>query len=130
MAKIRMQTVLDWSSAPVRLEKIDELVFDWKLYPRKSIDYSIVHRYAKALKAGAVFPPIKVGLLNGMKIIVDGVHRVKAHQDLGIDHIRSVSLPFKSEAELFAEAVKCNSDHGRHVRLSHRGRNQKHIGCS
>lgn len=108
-----LQTMLDWNSAPVRLEKIDELVFDWKLYPRKSIDYSIVYRYAKALKAGAVFPPIKVGLLNGTKIIVDGVHRVKAHQNLGIDHIRSVSLPFKSEAELFAEAVKCNSSHGR-----------------
>ena len=67
----------DWSSAPIRLEKIDELVFDWRLYPRKSIDYRIVYRYAKALKAGAVFPPIKVGLLNGVKIIVDGVDLAK-----------------------------------------------------
>jgi len=113
MAKIRVQTVLDWSSAPVHLEKIDGLVFDWRLYPRKSIDYSIVHRYAKALKAGAVFPPIKVGLLNGTKIIVDGMHRVKAHQTLGIEYIQAITLPFKSEADLFAEAVKCNSDHGR-----------------
>jgi len=103
----------DWDKAPVSREKISDLVFDWKFYPRKSIDYSIVHRYAKALKAGSVFPSVKIGLLAGKKIIVDGMHRIKSRQELELADVDCLVLPFESAAALFAEAVKWNIDHGR-----------------
>jgi len=108
--------VHDWDRAPVRVEKTNDLVLDWKIYPRKHIDYSIVHRYAKALRAGSVFPPVKIGLLAGKKIVVDGVHRIESRRVLNIDYIDCAILPFESEAELFVEAVKCNSNHGRPFR--------------
>jgi len=108
--------VHDWDRAPVRIEKIDDLVLDWTIYPRRDIDYSIVHRYAKALRAGSVFPPVKIGLFAGKKIIVDGVHRTESRRVLDIDYVDCAILPFESEAELFAEAVKCNSNHGRPFR--------------
>lgn len=105
-------TAKDWERMPVTVEKIEDLVFDWKYYPRKEIDGRNVHSYVRALRAGSVFPPVKVGLLAGKKIIVDGVHRVRSRQELSIDTVDCVILPFESEAELFAEAVRLNSEHG------------------
>jgi hypothetical protein len=103
----------NWDKAPVCVEKISSLVWDLNLYPRCMVDRETVEKYARALKAGSVFPPVKVGLLNGEKIIVDGVHRIRARKLLGIEYIECAELPFKSMAELFAEAVRLNSSHGK-----------------
>jgi len=103
----------DWDKAPVKVEKIANLLFDWNIYPRKEVDHQIVRTYAKALKSGSIFPPIKVGLLNGEKIVVDGFHRVESRILLKIDYIDCAMLSFQSEAELFAEAVRLNSAHGK-----------------
>lgn len=107
---------IDWDEIPISIEDLEELVFDRKLYPRKDIDYSVIHRYAKALKSGSTFPPIKVGLLHGKKIIVDGVHRVRSRESLEMEQIECRIRPFESEGELFAEAIKWNIDHGRPFR--------------
>jgi len=105
---------VDWDSAPVRVEKISDLVFDWSLYPRKEVDHRVVvENYARALKASCVFPTVKVGLFQGKKIIVDGVHRVSARKLNGIEYVDCSEMPFDSEAELFAEAVRLNSTHGK-----------------
>jgi len=101
-----------WTGSPCVL-KLAELVFDWKLYPRKEIDHAVARKYAAAMKAGAVFPPIRVGLLNGRKIIVDGVHRFTARKLLKIEYIDAVVERFDGEADLFAEAVKNNAGHGK-----------------
>jgi hypothetical protein len=103
----------DWDKAPIVMEKTSELVWDLNLYPRKMCDRKVVENYARALKAGCTFPNIKVGLLNGEKVIVDGVHRVKSRERLKIEYAACAELPFTSGAELFAEAVRCNSDHGK-----------------
>lgn len=104
----------DWDHAPVSREKISDLVFDWRLYPRKEVDHqTVVQHYVKALEAGAVFPTVKVGLFKGKKTIVDGLHRVRAHTQLKRDYVDCSTLPFESEAELFAEAVRLNSSHGK-----------------
>jgi hypothetical protein len=102
-----------WDKAPVRVEKISDLVWDLNVYPRCMIDKQTVENYARALKAGSVFPPVKVGLFNGEKIIVDGVHRVRARKLLGIEYVDCAELPFQSDAELLAEAVRLNSSHGK-----------------
>jgi hypothetical protein len=106
-------SVKDWDKAPVSLEKIAGLLFDWNIYPRKEIDKGKVNDYAKALKTGATFPPIKVGLFEENKIVVDGFHRAHSRIQLKIDYIECRILRFQSEAELFAEAVRANSSHGK-----------------
>lgn len=104
---------VDWSRAKLSLEKIENIMLDWKLYPRKEIDQKVVATYAKAILAGAMFPPIKVGLINGRKILVDGAHRTRARTQLKMEHIDCLNHRFESEAVLFAEAVRCNSSHGK-----------------
>ena len=70
---------------------IKNLHIDKDIYPRKSIIQSLVESYAEALKAGAIFPPIKVQKIiegNEEKIVViDGVHRVEAHKKCKIREI-------------------------------------------
>jgi len=104
----------DWDHAAIRVEKIADLTWDWSLYPRKETDYEgVVRNYVWALKAGSTFPPVRIGLFRGKKIIVDGVHRVRSRQLLKIDYVDCAVLSFESEAELFAEAVRLNSAHGK-----------------
>jgi hypothetical protein len=103
----------DWDKAPVRLEKIANLLFDWTLYPRKEVDKQVVRAYAKALQSGSKFPPIKVGIFQEQKIVVDGFHRAHSRILLKIDYIECYVLTFQTEAELFAEAVIANSSHGK-----------------
>jgi len=103
----------DWDKAPTRLEKIADLIFDWNIYPRKELDQQVVRAYAKALQSGSIFPPIKVGLFKGQKIVVDGFHRAHSRILLNTAYIECSTLPFQSEAELFAEAVQLNSSHGK-----------------
>jgi len=112
--KTKTELVLkDWDKAPIKLEKIADLLFDWNIYPRKEVDKQVVSNYAKALKSGSTFPPIRVGLLNGEKIVVDGFHRAHSRILLNITYIECSTLHFQSEAELFVEAVRLNSSHGK-----------------
>jgi hypothetical protein len=106
-------TEKDWDKAPVSLEKIANLLFDWNIYPRKEIDKRKVNDYAKAMKTGSVFPPIRVALFEENKVVIDGFHRAHSRIQLKIDYIECKILPFQSEAELFAEAVRANSSHGK-----------------
>jgi len=113
-----METTLlsqkNWEKAPVRVEKISDLTLDWSLYPRIEINHNeVVLSYAKALAAGCVFPTVKVGLFHGKKIIVDGVHRISARKLKKIEYVDCSELPFDNAAELFAEAVRLNSNHGK-----------------
>jgi hypothetical protein len=101
-----------WTSSPCVL-KIADLIMDWKLYPRKEIDHVVAEKYAAAMRTGSVFPPIRIGLLNGKSIIVDGVHRVTARKLLNIEYMDAVVERFDSEADLFAEAVRLNAGHGK-----------------
>jgi len=113
MIRHRKIPVKDWDHAPVSSEKIRDLVFDWTFYPRKEVDQATVENYARALEAGAAFPPIRVGLYQGKKIVVDGFHRVAARQRFLMEVIDAQILSFETEADLFAEAVRLNSSHGK-----------------
>jgi hypothetical protein len=103
----------DWDKVQTRVEKIADLIFDFRFYPRKEVDRQLVKTYARALEAGSVFPSVKVGLFKGNKVIVDGFHRVESRILLKIDYVDCSVLPFQSEGELFAEAVRLNSGHGK-----------------
>jgi len=96
-----------------KLLKVEELAFDENLYPRLKVSWLTAYQYAQAMKAGAVFPPIVVGELNGKYYLVDGWHRVEARRILGEEFVNAVVKRFESERELFAEAVRLNSSHGK-----------------
>ncbi len=113
-AVVEELTQKDWERAPAHVEKISDLTLDWGLYPRKEVDHKdVVRSYARAIDAGCIFPTVKVGLFRGKKVIVDGVHRVSARKLKNIDYVDCSELPFDSEAELFAEAVRLNAGHGK-----------------
>jgi hypothetical protein len=108
---------VDWDKAPVSLEKIESLTWRFDLYPRahgqKGLDIRVAKRYARALQAGAHFPTVKVGLFNAKKILIDGMHRIKAHQLLHEEYVECSIQKFDYEADLYAEAVRLNSTHGK-----------------
>lgn len=104
---------LDWEKARLSMEKIADLVMDWRFYPRKQIDHTVVETYVRAMEAGANFPYVKIGLFRGQKIIVDGVHRITARKQLKVEYIECLTLPIDDEGHLFAEAVRFNSSHGK-----------------
>lgn len=120
----------DWDHAPVRLEKILDIVWRWDLYPRSRIkggegirghvvnkeyyvDITVAKRYATAMQASAKFPPIRLGLFKGQKILIDGMHRITARELINEQYIEAKILPFDDEGQLFAEAIIANSSHGK-----------------
>jgi len=110
----------------VVLVKVSELVFDDELYPRNKVDWLTAYSYSQAMRAGEVFPPIRVGLFQGKKYVVDGWHRVEAKRLLGEEYVEAVVKRYSDFKEMFVDAIKYNISHGRplsvqeKVRLIHK----------
>lgn len=104
--------------------KIDDLALEdtikEKLYPRSHFDYRKVIEYASAMKTGAKFPPILVGVYEDKKYVVDGVHRVKAYQAIELDHVDATIKQYKDKGEMFEDAVRLNSMHGMGLKFNER----------
>lgn len=106
--------------------KVSELVFDDELYPRNKVDWLTAYSYSQAMRAGEVFPPIRVGLFQGKKYVVDGWHRVEAKRLLGEEYVEAVVKRYSDFKEMFVDAIKYNISHGRplsvqeKVRLIHK----------
>lgn len=90
-----------------------KLVEDFSLYPRHGVEEVHVNDLVRALQAGATLPPI-IADAETLRI-VDGFHRRRAHlKHAGDDATALVELRrYRSEAELFKDAVALNSAHGR-----------------
>jgi hypothetical protein len=98
---------------------LEQVYFDPTIYPREIKEayqdrpfYYHVYRYYKALKAGAVFPPIVLALIDGKNYLIDGYHRFLAHKDAGYAEIEADFIKVRSLEEAFYEAVKRNTVHG------------------
>lgn len=93
--------------------KISQLIKDYTVYPRMSIDESNIGYIIVAIKSGKVLPmPI---VEDKTWRIVDGWHRIEAHRRVyGEDgKIACVVRRYESDKELFLEAGKINASHGR-----------------
>jgi hypothetical protein len=102
---------------------ISELAIDEtlnQLYPRSHFDYRKVIEYASAMKTGAKFPKILVGIHKGLKYVPDGIHRVKASQLLKKDSIDAEVKEYDSFTNMYVDAVKLNSTHGLGLKFSER----------
>lgn len=96
-----------------KLLKISKLEFDSELYPRMKTGWQTAYQYAQAMKAGSEFPSILVGSLDRKHYVIDGWHRIEALKMLKENYVHAIIKPFESKKEMFAEAVRVNSKHGR-----------------
>ena len=104
------------------LLKISELTIDSELYPRIKSGWLTAYQYAQAMKANSVFPPITVGIYREKKYVVDGVHRIEAKKMLKEEYIDAIVKIYESEREMFVDAVKLNSAHGRQLSVQEKVR--------
>lgn len=98
-----------------------ELVLDFTLYPRVSVDAQHVAYISDAMRAGAEFPPVIADKKS--KRVIDGFHRIKATLRLNPDG--KVQVEWKTcrnDQEMFLEAVKRNAGHGRTLAMYDRTR--------
>ena len=89
---------------------LSELKFDEDIYPRQNIDEQHIKQMCCALEGGIVLPPIIVE--RKTKRIVDGVHRYHAALRREAKRIDCVLKEYKTEADLFKEAVMLNTGIG------------------
>jgi hypothetical protein len=102
--------------------KLSELVEDFDIYPRHSVDSAYVSELARAIQAGVTLPLARVD--KKTKRIVDGFHRVRAWRKvLGRGGEIEVDLrSYASEQDLLKEAIELNAAHGRKLDQQDRSR--------
>lgn len=95
--------------------KVSELVEDFDLYPRADVDSGHVNHIVDAIGAGAELPPIIACAKS--KRIVDGFHRCRAWRRIGGEDcdVQVILRDYKNEKELFLDAMRFNSSHGRNM---------------
>ncbi len=93
--------------------KLAELVFDMTIYPRHDVDAHHVNDIARAIEAGCEMPPIIVE--KKTRRIIDGFHRGKAMMKMHEpEHeIEVIEKTYRSERDLFLDAIRYNSSHGK-----------------
>jgi len=91
--------------------KTVDLVLDFSLYPRNDVSSQHVASLVEALQSGNPLPPIVVERKSLR--VVDGFHRVKAYQKTRASSVPVILKDYKTDAELFADAVRLNAAHGR-----------------
>jgi hypothetical protein len=102
--------------------KLSELVFDFDLYPRAEVDSHHVSVLRAADQAGATFPPYVIDAAS--KRVIDGFHRGrKDRMEHGPDcEVECLAKSYKSEGEMFLDAMRHNASHGRALTMYDRAR--------
>jgi hypothetical protein len=100
--------------------KAELLIEDFDLYPRMKVDSIHVAHIAEAIESGADIPPIIADAKS--KRIVDGVHRRRANiQAHGKNcEVNVILKEYKSDADMFEEAMRLNSIHGSNIQRTDR----------
>ncbi len=99
--------------------KASELILDFTLYPRTRIDADCVHFMVQAREGGAKFPPVVVDKASNR--VVDGFHRITMYKRINAAHpVEVVEREYESDAEMFADAVRLNANHGRNLSVHDR----------
>jgi len=99
-------------SSQTKILPLKDIIFDESIYPRQSSWWATSYKYAEEMKAGAKFPPITVGMLDGKHVLVDGKHRQDALTMNKETHFQANVLYGYTKDELYIEAVKLNRAHG------------------
>lgn len=96
----------------MRKRKLSELVLDFDLYPRATVDSYHANDMQKAVEAGVKLPPIII--CRKSKRIADGFHRHRVYSRLfGADHeVEVEERDYANDADLFLDAIRFNVSHG------------------
>jgi transposase-like protein len=96
--------------------KTAEVVFELSIYPRAEWSAATVERYEENLSAGEVLPPIV--LEQDTNRLLDGLHRLKAHQKLGLAEIDVTFevVPDDTSPKLYAASLSAR--HGDRMSMS------------
>ena len=92
---------------------VDKLVEDLDFYPRNEVSSTTVTGIADALAAGVMLPPIVIDAKS--KRIIDGWHRARAYRRLKREVIEAEWREYRTEREMFLDAVRLNASHGRRL---------------
>lgn len=79
---------------------------------RKKLDGGTVHRYATIMRGGNLMPPVRVAIVNGAKVLVDGFHRVAAAEQAERSTVEAEIVEDVSPEEARWLAVEANLTHG------------------
>lgn len=92
---------------------VAQLIEDFTIYPRVTVDPTHVHYLAEAIEADTELPPPVVE--DKTWRIVDGLHRTRAFRQVYGDEakLRCIVRTYPSDTELLHDAGKLNSSHGR-----------------
>lgn len=85
---------------------IKDIIYREDLYPRLEINQRLIQQYAYSIE---YLPPIKISQQN---VLIDGLHRLKAHELESRETISVEIVNVSSEKELKQLAYKWNSNHG------------------
>lgn len=97
----------------MRTIKLSQIVFDYHLYPRAELDTQHVTYMRQALQAGVTLPPFIIDKKS--RRCIDGFHRGSAYKrEFGEGHqVEVIEKSYRTEAEMFADAMRYNANHGR-----------------
>jgi hypothetical protein len=90
--------------------KVSRIVIDESIYPRSSVSQINVDRLRAALRTGVKLPPLVIEARTNR--LVDGRHRHAAFQQESINQCEAIEKVYANDAELFADAIRCNIGHG------------------
>lgn len=95
--------------------KLSELILDYNIYPRREVDAHHAAIIQEAIEGGAVLPPMVIE--KKTKRVVDGFHRHRAYRRISRNDsnfvVTCIEKTYRSEAELFLDAMRYNAEHGR-----------------
>jgi hypothetical protein len=93
--------------------KVGELVLDFDVYPRMSVDSQHIGYMHVALDAGVKLPPVVV-CAKTLRV-ADGFHRCRLYLGVyGPEHpVDVIERKYPNDAALFADAMRMNANHGR-----------------
>ncbi len=95
----------------MRTIKVAEIIIDYTLYPRNSVDEHNVRGIMDVIRIGGTLPPVLIDRKS--KRVVDGVHRTLGHLRLDKDaKIEVIEKDYKNDAAIFLDAMRLNADHG------------------
>lgn len=90
---------------------LTDIVRDAVYQVRTRTDPATVARYVAAMRAEQTFPPLRVGIVGGAWVLLDGWHRMAAMEEAGIMRA-TVEAAEMTEGEARWEAAAANMQHG------------------
>ena len=92
--------------------RIADLLRDSSLQVRRKLNEGAIHQYASAYRQEVTLPPIKVAVVNGVEMVVDGWHRLAALESIGRKDVEAEVMENITMEDARWMAAQANLTHG------------------